>query len=180
MEALKLIHRKNIAHAPAAFANPDRHAVSAHQSGDVRVRVDGEVHDLSEKIKLEKNIKHNIELIVDRLVVKEGIESRLSDSVETAMKGSEGIMVVDVIGGEEMTFSQNYACPEHGVSVSELQPPMFSFNNPFGACPKCTGLGSYIAIDEDLLIPNKNLSIREGAINAYGWSKVDGGTVAEM
>ena len=152
----------------------------AHQSGFVRVRVDGEVHDLSEKIKLEKNIKHNIELIVDRLVVKEGIESRLSDSVETAMKVSEGIMVVDVIGGEEMTFSQNYACPEHGVSVSELQPPMFSFNNPFGACPKCTGLGSYIAIDEDLLIPNKNLSIREGAINAYGWSKVDGGTVAEM
>ncbi len=152
----------------------------AHQQGFVRVRIDGEVHDLSENLKLEKNIKHNIEIIVDRLVVKEGIESRLSDSIETATKLTEGLLVVDVIDGAEMTFSQNYACPDHGVSVEELQPRMFSFNNPFGACPHCTGLGSYNYIDPGLLIPNKNLSIREGAINAYGWSKAEGGTIAEM
>lgn len=153
---------------------------SASKSGFVRVRIDGEVHDLSETIKLEKNIKHNIELIVDRLVVKEGIESRLTDSVETATKMSEGMLIVDVIGGEEMTFSQNYACPDHGISIDDLAPRMFSFNNPFGACPKCTGLGSYTLIDPALLIPNRELSIREGAINAYGWSKAEGGTIAEM
>lgn len=153
---------------------------SAHQSGFVRVRIDGEMHDLSEDIKLDKKYKHNIEIIVDRLVVKPGIQSRLSDSIETATKMSGGILMVDVIGGEEMTFSQSYACPIHGVGIEELQPRMFSFNNPYGACPKCTGLGSYTYIDPDLLIPNKNLSIREGAINAYGWSKADGGTIAEM
>lgn len=153
---------------------------NAKTSGFVRIRIDGEVHDLSEEIKLDKNIKHNIELIVDRLVVKPGIESRLSDSVETATKMAEGIMMVDVIGGEMLTFSQSYACPDHGVSVGDLAPRMFSFNNPYGACPKCTGLGAYTIVDPDLLIPDKNLSIREGAINAYGWSKVDGGTIAEM
>lgn len=152
----------------------------ASKAGFVRVCIDGEIHDLSEHFHLEKNIKHNIEVIVDRLVVKPGIESRLSDSVETATNLARGILVVDVIDGEEMTFSQNYACPEHGISIDELQPRMFSFNNPFGACPKCTGLGSYREIDPDLLIPNKDLSIRGGAINAYGWSKVDGGTIAEM
>lgn len=153
---------------------------NAHQSGFVRVRIDGEMHDLSEDIRLDKKLKHNIEIIVDRLVVKPGIQSRLSDSIETATKMSEGILIVDVIGGEEMTFSQNYACPIHGVGIEELQPRMFSFNNPYGACPKCTGLGSYTYIDPDLLIPNKNLSIREGAINGYGWSKAEGGTIAEM
>lgn len=153
---------------------------NAHQSGFVRVRIDGEMHDLSEDIRLDKKLKHNIEIIVDRLVVKPGIQSRLSDSIETATKMSEGILIVDVIGGEEMTFSQNYACPVHGVGIEELQPRMFSFNNPYGACPKCTGLGSYTYIDPDLLIPNKNLSIREGAINGYGWSKAEGGTIAEM
>lgn len=153
---------------------------NAHQAGFVRVRIDGEMHDLSETIKLNKKLKHNIEIIVDRLVVKPGIQSRLSDSIETATKMSEGILIVDVIGGEELTFSQNYACPVHGVGIEELQPRMFSFNNPYGACPKCTGLGSYTYIDPDLLIPNKNLSIREGAINGYGWSKAEGGTIAEM
>lgn len=153
---------------------------NAHQAGFVRVRIDGEMHDLSDPIKLNKKLKHNIEIIVDRLVVKPGIQSRLSDSIETATKMSEGILIVDVIGGEELTFSQNYACPVHGVGIEELQPRMFSFNNPYGACPKCTGLGSYTYIDPDLLIPNKNLSIREGAINGYGWSKAEGGTIAEM
>ena len=143
-------------------------------------RIDGEVRDLSENIKLEKTFKHNIEVIVDRLVIKEGIESRLTDSVETATKLAEGLVVVDVIGGEEMQFSQNYACPEHGISMDDLAPRMFSFNNPFGACPKCTGLGSYTIIDEDLLMPDKSLSIREGAIKAPGWMKTDGGTIAEM
>lgn len=153
---------------------------NAHQAGFVRVRIDGEMHDLSENIKLNKKVKHNIEIIVDRLVVKPGIQSRLSDSIETALEMSEGILIVDVIGGEELTFSQNYACPVHGGGIEELQPRMFSFNNPYGACPKCTGLGSYTYIDPDLLIPNKNLSIREGAINGYGWSKAEGGTIAEM
>lgn len=153
---------------------------NAHQAGFVRVRIDGEMHDLSETIKLDKKLKHNIEIIVDRLVVKPGIQSRLADSIETATKMSEGLLLVDVIGGEEMTFSQNYACPIHGVGIEELQPRMFSFNNPYGACPKCTGLGSYTYIDPDLLIHDKTLSIREGAINGYGWSKADGGTIAEM
>ncbi|MBQ8062669.1 MAG: excinuclease ABC subunit UvrA [Clostridia bacterium] len=153
---------------------------NASKSGFVRARIDGEVRDLSENIKLEKTYKHNIEIIVDRLVVKEGIMSRLSDSVETATKLAEGMTVIDVIGGEEMQFSQNYACPEHGISIDELAPRMFSFNNPFGACPQCTGLGSYTIIDEDLLMPDKSLSIREGAIKAPGWMKTDGGTIAEM
>ena len=153
---------------------------NAAKSGFVRARIDGEVRDLSENIKLEKTYKHNIEIIVDRLVVKPGIESRLTDSVETATKLAEGMTVVDVIGGEEMQFSQNYACPEHGISMDDLAPRMFSFNNPFGACPKCTGLGSYTIIDEDLLMPDKSLSIREGAIKAPGWMKTDGGTIAEM
>lgn len=153
---------------------------SASKSGFVRARIDGEVRDLSENIKLEKTYKHNIEIIVDRLVVKEGINSRLSDSVETATKLAEGMTVIDVVGGDEMQFSQNYACPEHGISMDDLAPRMFSFNNPFGACPKCTGLGSYTIIDEDLLMPDKSLSIREGAIKAPGWMKTDGGTIAEM
>lgn len=153
---------------------------SIAKQGFVRAKIDGEIHELSEKIRLEKNIKHNIEIIVDRLVIKDGITSRLTDSVETAVKLSKGIVLVDVIDGEELEFSQTFACPEHGVSVTELAPRMFSFNNPFGACDLCGGLGEYTSIDEDLLIPDKNVSIRDGALKCYGWSKVDGGTMAEM
>ena len=147
---------------------------NARKSGYVRVRVDGIIYDLSETIKLEKNKKHTIEIVVDRLVILPEIRGRLADSVETATSLSGGLLTVDVVGGEELSFSQNYACPEHGVSVEELTPRMFSFNNPFGACPKCTGLGIFMSIDPDLIIPNKNLSIREGAIRANGWSYIDG------
>ncbi|MBR4282471.1 MAG: hypothetical protein IKT35_02025 [Clostridia bacterium] len=143
---------------------------SARKSGYVRVRVDGNLYDLSEDIVLDKNKKHNIELIVDRLVIKDGIKSRLSDSVETALNAAEGLVIADVIDGEEMLFSRDYACPEHGVSIEKLEPNMFSFNNPFGACPKCDGLGVYVKIDPDLLVPNKLLSIRQGAIKCSGWS----------
>lgn len=153
---------------------------TARKSGYVRVRVDGSIYDLSETIKLDKNKKHTIEIVVDRLVVQPDVKSRLSDSIETATALSGGLLSVDVIGGEELTFSQNYSCPEHGVSIDELSPRMFSFNNPFGACPKCTGLGVFMAMDPDLIIPNKNLSIRQGAICASGWNYTDGGTIAQM
>ena len=144
---------------------------SAKKSGYARVRVDGIIYDLSEQIKLEKNKKHSIEIVVDRLVVKPGIESRLTDSIETATKLSGGLLTVDVIGGEEMTFSQNYACDEHSVNIPELTPTMFSFNSPFGACPTCTGLGKFLKIDPDLLVPDKNLSLAQGAIRAPGWGQ---------
>ena len=150
------------------------------KSGFVRVRIDGITYDLSEQIKLEKNKKHNIEVIVDRLVIKDEIRGRLSDSVETAANLSKGLIIIDVIGGEELMFSQNYACPEHGVSVEELNPRMFSFNNPFGACPKCSGLGIFMKVSEKLVVPDPNLSIRHGAIKASGWSAADGGTIALM
>jgi len=150
------------------------------KSGFVRVRIDGITYDLSEQIKLEKNKKHNIEVIVDRLVIKDEIRGRLSDSVETAANLSKGLIIIDVIGGEELMFSQNYACPEHGVSVEELNPRMFSFNNPFGACPKCSGLGIFMKVSEKLVVPDPNLSIRQGAIKASGWSAADGGTIALM
>ncbi len=150
------------------------------KNGFVRARIDGEVKDLAEKIKLDKNIKHNIEVVVDRIVIKDGVRSRLADSVETATKLAGGITVIDVIGGEELEFSQTYACPEHGISITDLVPRMFSFNNPFGACPKCSGIGSYTTIDPDLVIKDKNLSIREGAIKCPGWTKAEGGTIAEM
>ena len=150
------------------------------KSGFVRVRIDGITYDLSEQIKLEKNKKHNIEVIVDRLVMKDEIRSRLSDSVETATGLSKGIVIIDVIGGEELMFSQNYACPEHGVSVEELNPRMFSFNNPFGACQKCGGLGIFMKVSEKLVVPDPKLSIRQGAIKASGWSAADGGTIALM
>ena len=152
----------------------------ARKGGYVRVRIDGITYDLSEEIKLEKNKKHNIEIIVDRLVMKEGIKPRLSDSIETVTSLTGGLVGVDVIGGEELLFSQNYACPEHGVSIGELAPRMFSFNNPFGACEKCTGLGVFKRIDPDLIIPNKNLSINEGAIKASGWSGTDEGSISMM
>ncbi len=141
----------------------------AKKSGYVRVRVDGSMYELSEEIKLDKNIKHNIEIIVDRLVVKEGIERRLTDSMENVLALAEGLMVVDVIGGEPITFSEKFACPDCGVSVGEIEPRSFSFNNPFGACPECFGLGYKMEFDVDLMIPNKSLSIREGAISVMGW-----------
>ncbi len=153
----------------------------AKKSGFVRVRVDGSQYDLSEQITLDKNRKHTIEIIVDRLVVKPTIRTRLTDSLETALGLTGGLVVVDVIGGEEMSFSQSYACPAHGVSVEELEPRMFSFNNPFGACPHCTGLGVFQEIDPKLVVPNRDLSIRQGAIKASGWSNIhDENSIAYM
>lgn len=153
---------------------------NARTAGYARARIDGEMHDLLEPITLDKNKKHTIEIVVDRLVVRPDMLRRLSDSVETATEQSGGLLTVDVIGGEELTFSRNYACPEHGVSVEELSPRMFSFNNPFGACPKCTGLGIYMSMDPDLIVPQPELSIREGAIQASGWNYKTGGTIAQM
>lgn len=153
---------------------------SARKSGFVRVRADGIIYDLSEKIQLDKNKKHTIEIIVDRLVIKSDIRSRLADSVETATNLSDGILAVDVVGDEEMMFSLNYACPEHGVSIEEMSPRMFSFNNPFGACPTCTGLSIFMKVDRDLVLPDKTLSLRNGAVKASGWSNSEGGTIAQM
>ncbi len=153
---------------------------NARTAGYARARIDGEMHDLLEPITLDKNKKHTIEIVVDRLVVRPDMLRRLSDSVETATEQSGGLLTVDVIGGEELTFSRNYACPEHGVSVEELSPRMFSFNNPFGACPKCTGLGIYMSMDPELIVPQPELSIREGAIQASGWNYKTGGTIAQM
>ena len=153
---------------------------NARRSGYVRVRADGIIYDLSEEIKLEKNKKHNIEIVVDRLVVKDEMNTRLADSIETASKLSGGTVVCSVQGGEEMVFSQNYACPEHGVSMEELTPRMFSFNAPYGACPTCTGLGVFKKIDPDLIIPDRSVSISEGAVKASGWQTTDPGSIAMM
>lgn len=152
----------------------------ARKSGFVRVRIDGIMFELSEEIKLDKNKKHNIEIVVDRLVIKEGITTRLTDSLETVFSITDGLAIVDVIDGEEMLFSQNYACPEHNISIGELEPLMFSFNNPMGACPKCTGLGVFIHIDPELVVPNKELSILEGAVNAHGWNSLTEDSIAMM
>lgn len=152
----------------------------AGKSGFVRVRVDGIIYDLSEEIPMDKNKKHNIEIVVDRLVIKESIRSRLTDSLETVFSLSEGSVIVDVIGGEELIFSQNYACPEHNISIEELTPRMFSFNNPFGACPHCTGLGIFQKIDPELIVPNKDLTISEGAIKASGWNSLDENSISLM
>lgn len=151
---------------------------SARKSGFSRVRVDGNIYDLSEEITLEKNKKHTIEVVVDRLVVKEGIRGRLTDSLETTMRQSGGLAIIAVVDGEEITFSQNYACPEHGVSVDEITPRMFSFNNPFGACPKCTGLGMFMKVDPDLIIPDPTKSIRQGGLKGSGWA-MEGNSIAE-
>ncbi len=153
---------------------------AAGKSGYVRVRIDGIVYDLSEEIKLEKNKKHTIEIVVDRLVVKPEMGTRLADSIETAAGISGGIVICSVVDGEDIMFSQNYACPEHGVSMEELSPRMFSFNNPYGACEKCTGLGVYKKIDPDLIIANPDLSIMEGAVKASGWSTTDDNSIAMM
>ncbi|MDR0821191.1 MAG: excinuclease ABC subunit UvrA [Oscillospiraceae bacterium] len=147
--------------------------------GYVRVRIDGRIVDLSEKIKLDKNLRHDVEVVVDRLKIKEDIRSRLTDSLETASALAGGIVFVAVEDGEEMHFSQNYACPEHGVSVENIEPRAFSFNNPTGACPRCTGLGTLQRIDPELIMPNKELSIAEGGIRASGWYYA-GGSVAQM
>jgi excinuclease ABC subunit A len=152
----------------------------AKKSGYVRVRCDGIIYDLSEEIKLEKNKKHNIEIVVDRIIIKEGILSRITDSIETASSISGGVVIADIIDGKEMLFSQNYACPEHNISIEELTPRMFSFNNPFGACEKCTGIGMFRKIDPDMVIPNKDLSIKQGAIKATGWNTLDSSSIAMM
>ncbi|MGN0457377.1 MAG: excinuclease ABC subunit UvrA [Eubacterium sp.] len=150
------------------------------KQGFVRCRIDGEIYDLDEDIKLQKTIKHNIDVVVDRLVIKEEIKSRLADSIETATKLSGSTVLVDVVGQGEELFSLDYACPEHGVSIEEMSPRMFSFNNPFGACSECDGLGVQKEIDEDLIIPDKMLSINQGAIKASGWNVAEGNSIAKM
>ncbi len=141
----------------------------ARKSGYVRVIIDGNQYDLSEEIKLEKNIKHNIEIVVDRLVVKEGIEQRLTDSIENVLHLANGLMIVDVIDGEQMRFSESFSCPDCGISIDEIEPRSFSFNNPFGACPECFGLGYKMEFVEDLMIPDKSLSFNEGCVQVMGW-----------
>lgn len=161
--------------APVVRGRKGEHAKvfeQAKRSGYVRVRVDGNLYDLTEEIKLEKNNKHNIEIVVDRLVIKEGIEKRLADSIESVLKLADGLMYVDVVGGQQLTFSQNFACPDCGISIDEIEPRIFSFNNPFGACPDCHGLGYKMEFDEELLVPFKDKSLIDGAIAAPGWQSV--------
>lgn len=158
--------------APVVRGRKGRHEKvleQAKKSGYVRVIVDGIQYDLSEEISLEKNIKHNIEIVVDRLIVRPGIESRLTDSIESVFRLTEGLLMVSVVNGELLTFSQNFACPDCGISIPEIEPRSFSFNSPFGACPECAGIGYKMEFDEDLMIPDKSLSIEEGAITVYGW-----------
>ena len=153
----------------------------ARKSGYVRVRADGSLYDLSEEIKLDKNKKHSIEVVVDRLVIREDIARRLTDSVEVASNLSGGTVIINIVEkDEDMLFSQNYACEDCGVSIEELSPRMFSFNNPFGACPTCTGLGSQMKIDPDLIIPNRSLSILDGAITASGWNHIKSDGISRM
>ncbi len=152
---------------------------AAARGGYARVRVDGNIYDLSEEIPLEKNVKHTVEIVVDRLVLHDDIRSRLADSIETAIGLTGGLVTISVVDGEDLQFSQSYACPEHGMSIEELTPRMFSFNNPFGACETCTGLGTFMKVDPDLVIPNKNLTIREKAVKASGWYYAEG-SMSEM
>lgn len=168
--------------APIVKAKKGQHRKeleSAAKSGFVRVRIDGIIYDLAEKINIEKNKKHDIDIVVDRLVIRDDIRSRLTDSIETASKLAGGLTVVAVNGGEDILFSQNYACPEHGISIDELSPRMFSFNNPYGACKKCTGLGVFMKIDIDRIIPDMKKSVRQGAIKGSGWA-MEGSTIATM
>ena len=158
--------------APVVRGRKGEHAKvleHARKSGYVRVRIDGNLYELSEEIKLDKNIKHNIEIVVDRLSIREGIEKRLTDSIETVMELANGLMTVDVVDGQSMNFSQSFSCPDCGISIDEVEPRSFSFNNPFGACPECFGLGYKMEFDEDLMIPDKSLSIEQGAIVVMGW-----------
>ena len=170
--------------APVIRGKKGEHAKifeDARKSGFVRVRVDGNMYDLSEEIKLEKNVKHAIEIVVDRLIVKPEIVHRLTDSAETAAALSGGLVLVNVLNEErDILFSQNYACEDCGISIEELTPRMFSFNNPFGACPTCTGLGSQLKVDPDLIIPNKSLSVLDGAIAASGWNNVRSDGISRM
>ena len=162
--------------APVVQGKKGRHEKvldAAKRAGYVRARVDGNLYELDEKIELDKNIKHDIEIIVDRIAVKEGIEKRLTDSIESVMKLSEGLMIVDVIGGEPINFSMNFACPDCGISISEIEPRSFSFNNPFGACPVCSGLGYKMEFDSELMIPDESLTINEGAIVVTGWQSAN-------
>ena len=166
--------------APVVRGKKGEHAKvfeRAKKSGYVRVMVDGSMYELSEEIKLDKNIKHNIEIVVDRLVVKQGIERRLTDSIENVLALTEGLFLLDVIGGEQVTFSQSFACPDCGISISEIEPRSFSFNNPFGACPVCFGLGYKMEFDPELMIPDRHLSLNQGAIQVMGWqSSTDKGS----
>ena len=166
--------------APVVRGKKGEHArvfERAKKSGYVRVMVDGNMYELSEEIKLDKNIKHNIEIVVDRLVVKPGIERRLTDSIENVLALTEGLFLLDVIGGEQVTFSQSFACPDCGISISEIEPRSFSFNNPFGACPVCFGLGYKMEFDPELMIPDRHLSLNQGAIQVMGWqSSTDKGS----
>ncbi len=158
--------------APVVRGRKGRHEKlieRAKRSGYVRAQIDGSIYDLSETIELDKNIKHNIEIVVDRLVVKPSIRSRLVDSIENVLNLADGLMVVDVIGGEPLNFSQSFSCPDCDISIEEVEPRSFSFNNPFGACPVCSGLGYKMEFDEDLMIPDKSLSLAEGAIQVLGW-----------
>lgn len=167
--------------APVVRGRKGEHAKlfeNAKKQGFVRVRVDGEIIELSEEIKLDKNKKHNIEIVVDRIVMKEGIESRLSDSVETALKISEGLVLIDVLDSKEILFSENFACPDCGISIGELAPRRFSFNNPFGKCPECDGLGTLMEISPDLIIPNGALSINEGGVKPWGLLRDDSWTAS--
>lgn len=169
--------------SPVVRGKKGEHAkelANALKAGFVRARIDGEVTELVEDMKLQKTFKHTIEIIVDRLVVKEGIRTRLADSIETTTQHSGGNVIIDVIGDKEYLYSLNYACPEHGISMDELSPRMFSFNNPYGACLTCTGLGTFMKVNPDLVIPNKNLSIADGGICASGWSKAEKGSIAGM
>ncbi len=169
--------------SPVVRGKKGEHAkelANALKAGFVRARIDGEMVELTEGMKLQKTYKHTIEIIVDRLVVKEGIRTRLADSIETTTEHSGGNVIIDVIGDKEYLYSLNYACPEHGVSMDKLSPRMFSFNNPYGACPTCTGLGTFLKVNPDLVIPNKNLSISEGAICASGWGKAEKGSISAM
>ena len=169
--------------SPVVRGKKGEHAkelANALKAGFVRARIDGEVTELVEDMKLQKTFKHTIEIIVDRLVVKEGIRTRLADSIETTTQHSGGNVIIDVIGDKEYLYSLNYACPEHGISMDELSPRMFSFNNPYGACPTCTGLGTFMKVNPDLVIPNKNLSIADGGICASGWSKAEKGSIAGL
>ncbi len=168
--------------APVVRARKGEHIKeldAARRGGFARVRVDGIIYDLSETIRPEKNKKHTIEIVVDRLVIQPEIRSRLADSIETASSLSGGLVVVSIVDGEDITFSQNYACPEHGVSVEELTPRMFSFNNPYGACPKCTGLGVFMKIDPEKILPNRRLSINQGGLKGSGWA-MEGNSIAAM
>ena len=169
--------------SPVVRGKKGEHAkelANALKAGFVRARIDGEVTELVEDMKLQKTYKHTVEIIVDRLVVKEDIRTRLADSIETTTQHSGGNVIIDVIGDKEYLYSLNYACPEHGISMDELSPRMFSFNNPYGACQTCTGLGTFLKVSPDLVIPNRNLSIADGAICASGWSKAEKGSISGM